>query len=171
MDGFLDDRIRPATKGLACAVLRTRTEISTGNVALYVDVVDEYTPGMVQSGVACVVRQLWGGTKLLARRVIYGLTGQPPRDTKAGTPRTNPGWGGQLIGIRLLHNTTQLHHFIPNVPNESLSSTGIDSSTPTLFSVPYQLFIRTFPYPRCLLWTHNCGPCRCPLAKHDLTKP
>lgn len=71
MDGLLDDRIRPATEGLACAVLRTRMEISTGNVALYVDVVDEYTPGMVRSEVACVVRQLWGGNKLRSQDALY----------------------------------------------------------------------------------------------------
>lgn len=34
MDGLFDDRIRPVTEGLACTVLQTPMEISTGIVAL-----------------------------------------------------------------------------------------------------------------------------------------
>jgi len=56
MDGLFDNRVRPATKRLACAILRMGTEISLKLVALYVDTV-ECTPGMAQSEGACVVRE------------------------------------------------------------------------------------------------------------------
>jgi hypothetical protein len=71
VNGLFDDRVRAATERLACPILQMRMEISPEVVALNVDVV-EYTPGMAQSGGACVVRrQLWGGNQGGIRDMLY----------------------------------------------------------------------------------------------------
>jgi len=171
VDGLFDDRVGPTTERLACPILQIRMEISPDVVVFYLDVAG-HTPGMAQSGRACVVRQLLGGNQAGICDILYnGLVGTQDKSRTSGSRKPV---------VRLLHNTTQVsrayhrHSFSSVI--ESLHSKRIPHFNRDLQPQLSSHFLTRsvsrlatpLPRPGCLLWTRSSGPCRCSLAEPEL---